>query len=78
MAYANAYGAMAIATGNKSELAQGYCTPMEIWREVMHHCDPTNGGICSCENFQCKTRKASCYSVDINQTSECRISTESD
>ena len=26
MAYANAYGAMAIATGNKSELAQGYCT----------------------------------------------------
>ncbi len=26
MAYANANGAMAIATGNKSELGQGYCT----------------------------------------------------
>jgi len=26
MAYANAYGAMALATGNKSELAIGYCT----------------------------------------------------
>tara|TARA_A200000159_G_C7126085_1_gene256868 strand:- start:131 stop:640 length:510 start_codon:yes stop_codon:yes gene_type:complete len=26
MAYANAQGRMAIATGNKSELAQGYCT----------------------------------------------------
>ena len=26
MAYANAQGSMAIATGNKSELAQGYCT----------------------------------------------------
>ena len=26
MGHANAEGAMAIATGNKSELAQGYCT----------------------------------------------------
>ena len=26
MAHANAGGAMAIATGNKSELGQGYCT----------------------------------------------------
>ena len=26
MAHANAQGRMAIATGNKSELAQGYCT----------------------------------------------------
>ena len=26
MAHANAHGAMAIATGNKSELGQGYCT----------------------------------------------------
>ena len=53
MAHANAQSRMAIATGNKSELAQGYCTLYGDMAGVTPHLAIyTNAGLRSSRNFQ--------------------------
>ena len=56
MAYANAYGAMAIATGNKSELAQGYCT-LRYGGRMRHWVTSTKWRSMLCENFNARHGK---------------------